>query len=193
MNKSGSEELHLPYGIRVLRAYDDLKIVVLDENDETEDRDDNGDEYVLEFQSDKAEEASSCDDMRIKNGSFFSYNGTDYRARLYEIPDGKAQDFISKVPRLPYTKWFDYDKILSCPTFRFRKPGDYIVVDRQGHKKSLKKFMTDAKIPEKSRNSVVLLADGDNIMWAIGHRSSCAYEISENTKHILEIDALSVN
>lgn len=193
MNKSGSEELHLPYGIRVLRAYDDLKIVIFDENDETEDRDDNGDEYVLEFQSDKAEEAPSCDDMRIKNESFFSYNGTDYRARLYEIPDGKAQDFISKVPRLPYTKWFDYDKILSCPTFRFRKPGDYIVVDRQGHKKSLKKFMTDAKIPEKSRNSVVLLADGDNIMWAIGHRSSCAYEISENTKHILEIDALSVN
>ena len=82
-----------------------------DENDETEDRDDNGDEYVLEFQSDKAEEASSCDDMRIENESFFSYNGTDYRARLYEIPDGKAQDFISKVPRLPYTKWFDYDKI----------------------------------------------------------------------------------
>ena len=74
-----------------------------------------------------------------------------------------------------------------------RKPGDYIVVDRQGHGKSLKKFMTDAKIPEKSRNSVILLADGDNIMWAIGHRSSCAYEISESTKHILEIDALSVN
>ena len=94
---------------------------------------------------------------------------------------------------MPYTKWFDYDKILSCPTFRFRRVGDYIVIDKEGHKKSLKKFMTDAKIPENKRNSVILMADGDSIMWVLGYRTSCAYEISASTKHILEIDALSVN
>lgn len=193
MNKDGSEELHLPYGIRVFREYDELRIAVCDSSDNDETSGEPSEEYVLEFSSDETSEPGPYTEMIMRKESLFSYNGTDFRARLYEIQGGIGGDFITKVPRLPYTKWFDYDKILSCPIFRLRKPGDYIVVDRQGHGKSLKKFMTDAKIPEKSRNSVILLADGDNIMWAIGHRSSCAYEISESTKHILEIDALSVN
>ena len=53
--------------------------------------------------------------------------------------------------------------------------------------------MTDQKIPEKDRNSVIIMADGDNVMWIVGYRTSCAYEISGSTKHILEIDALSLN
>ena len=209
MNKNGSEELHLPYGIRVLRAYDELKIMIISGLDNVGGADNDGNisahitfdnkesEFILDLSGkevhEESKEALYGDALKIKKECSFSFGGTDFRARLYEIQGGNSKDFITKVPRLPYTKWFDYDKILSCPIFRFRKLGDYIVVDRQGHKKSFKKFMTDVKIPEKSRNSVIIMADGDSIMWAIGHRSSCAYEISASTKHILEVDALSVN
>ncbi len=177
MDKAGSKKLNLPYGIRLIRSYDELEIAlgrdaVIDD-----------DELVVDLEAiNKAD-----------NGYIFSFNNTDFRARIIEIQEDDTEDFISKVPRLPYTKWFDYDKILSCPTFRFRRVGDYIVIDKEGHKKSLKKFMTDAKIPENKRNSVILMADGDSIMWVLGYRTSCAYEISASTKHILEIDALSVN
>lgn len=177
MDKAGSKKLNLPYGIRLIRSYDELEIAlgrdaVIDD-----------DELVGDLEAiNKAD-----------NGYIFSFNNTDFRARIIEIQEDDTEDFISKVPRLPYTKWFDYDKILSCPTFRFRRAGDYIVIDKEGHKKSLKKFMTDAKIPENKRNSVILMADGDSIMWVLGYRTSCAYEISASTKHILEIDALSVN
>jgi tRNA(Ile)-lysidine synthase len=176
MDKAGSKKLNLPYGIRLIRSYDELEIAlgrdaVIDD-----------DELVVDLEAiNKAD-----------NGYIFSFNNTDFRARIIEIQEDDTEDFISKVPRLPYTKWFDYDKILSCPTFRFRRAGDYIVIDKEGHKKSLKKFMTDAKIPENKRNSVILMADGDSIMWVLGYRTSCAYEISASTKHILEIDALSV-
>lgn len=183
MNQSGSEEIHLPYGIRILRAYDELRIAT---NNNAP-----ADKQVIDPDAEQIIELRSDDNITIPRE--ISFACTDFRVRIIEIPDGDAEDFLAKVPRIPYTKWFDYDKILSCPIFRFRKPGDYIVIDQKGHKKSLKKFMTDQKIPEKDRNSVIIMADGDNVMWIVGYRTSCAYEISGSTKHILEIDALSLN
>lgn len=177
MDRAGSKKLDLPYGIRLTRSYDELEISI------------GASTSIADSEQATALEAISKSD----NGYIFSVNNTDFRARIIEIKGDRAEDFISKVPRLPYTKWFDYDKILSCPTFRFRRAGDYIVIDKEGHKKSLKKFMTDAKIPENKRNSIILMADGDSIMWVVGYRTSCGYEISASTKHILEIDALSVN
>ena len=197
MNKNGSEELHLPYGLRVLRQYDELIISKSGSKDKAPvTKNSNITKSAINNDDTEKSDASFEYVLELKEGTdtlSFSYNGTDFRVRMIEIPDGKIEDFLTKVPRIPYTKWFDYDKILLCPIFRFRKSGDNIVVDRKGHKKSLKKFMTDVKIPEKTRDSVILMADGDSIMWVVGYRTSCAYEISESTRHILEIDALSVN
>ena len=181
MNRNGSEEIHLPYGIRILRSYDKLQIKILDD--------------VNQSPADTRDESVIIDSQELQKGRTYSfeYGGYNFKARLISVPSGQIEDFLLKVPRLPYTKWFDYDKILSCPTFRFRKTGDHIIVDKRGHGKSLKKFMIDEKIPEKSRDSIVVMADADDIIWVIGYRISCAYEISDRTKHILEIDALSVN
>lgn len=88
----------------------------------------------------------------------------------------------------PYTKWFDYDIIKNSPILRHRRPGDYITVDGQGSRQKLKKFFINEKIPKEKRDSVWLIADGEEIMWIVGYRQNKAYQITDKTRNIMEIE-----
>lgn len=91
------------------------------------------------------------------------------------------------IPQDNYTKWFDYDKISSAVVLRTRQPGDYIIINKEMQKKSLKDYMINEKIPKDKRDSILLLADGSHIMWIIGGRISEYYKVSKNTKRVLEV------
>ena len=84
-----------------------------------------------------------------------------------------------------YTKCFDYDKIKNAVQLRTRREGDYMQIDAKGGKKKLKSIFIDKKIPQKDRNRIPLLTDGNHIMWILGSRISEAYKISESTKTML--------
>ena len=99
----------------------------------------------------------------------------------------EKKEEIVKIPKKKYTKWFDYDKIENSLLLRRRCPGDYFVVDALGREQKLKKYFINEKIPAKERERVLLLADGQHILWMIGYRISEAYKVTENTKRILEI------
>lgn len=71
-----------------------------------------------------------------------------------------------------YTKYFNYDKINSNVCFRKRMPGDALVIDSAGSKKKLKKEFIDRKIPERLRDSCLIMAEGSNCLWAVGVRQS---------------------
>ncbi len=86
-----------------------------------------------------------------------------------------------------YTKWLDCDKIGNNLFIRTRRPGDYIVINRQGGKKKLKEYFIEEKIPAEQRDHILLLAQGSEILWVIGHRISEAYKVSSETMRILEI------
>ena len=92
-----------------------------------------------------------------------------------------------------YTRWRDCDKIGNNLFIRTRRPGDYIVVNRQGGKKKLKEYLIEEKIPAAQRDHVLLLAQGSEILWVIGHRISEAYRVSPETKRILEIRRMGEN
>lgn len=95
-----------------------------------------------------------------------------------------------KVPRNEYTKWFDCDKILEPPVFRFRQTGDYLsLADGRGATihKSLKDYMINEKIPREDRDRTPLLAEGKHILWLTGYRISEYYKVRENTKRILQV------
>ena len=55
-----------------------------------------------------------------------------------------------------------------------------------GHKK-LKDYLIDSKIPQNQRDSLVLLAEGKEIIWVVGMRISEAYKITQDTKRILSM------
>ncbi len=98
--------------------------------------------------------------------------------------DGKEE----KIPRNPYTKWFDYDKIKISLQIRGRKTGDYLQIGKNGGHKSIQDYMVNEKIPAKERDSVLLLADGSHIVWVIGRRISEAYKVTKETKRVLVLE-----
>ena len=90
-----------------------------------------------------------------------------------------------EIPINRYTKWFDYDKIKDSLSVRTRENGDFITLDGQGHRKLLKRWMIDEKIPREEREQILLLADGSHILWIMGYRISDNYKVTDTTKRVL--------
>ncbi len=93
-----------------------------------------------------------------------------------------------KIPENRYTKWFDYDKIKGTLSVRTRKTGDYITL-KGGKRKTVKAYMIDEKIPRQERDRIMLLAEGDHILWIVGYRISEYYKVTETTRQILQVQA----
>ena len=86
-----------------------------------------------------------------------------------------------------HTNCFDYDIIKHDLCVRTRRPGDYIVIDREGRKQKLKSYLINEKIPASERGEILLIADGSHILWVVGHRLSLCGRPDEHTKRILQI------
>ena len=81
----------------------------------------------------------------------------------------------------------DYDTISSIAVFRNRSSGDYISPKGRNITKPLRKLMSELKIPAEKRDKMILLADGNNILWAekIGVSEMCS--IKSTTQKVLII------
>lgn len=90
-------------------------------------------------------------------------------------------------PKKKCTKWIDYDKIKTCLLFRTRETGDYFTIDHKEHRKKLKSYFINEKVPADCRDKIILAADGSHIVWALGYRISEHYKVTDNTRRILEI------
>ncbi len=90
-------------------------------------------------------------------------------------------------PKSIYTKWFDYDIITSAVTIRHRTTGDYITINKEGRTQTLKQFFINQKIPADKRDEIWLVADGHHILWVVGYRQNQFYQITEETRQVLEI------
>ena len=91
------------------------------------------------------------------------------------------------IPSNLYTKWFDYDKIEQPLILRNRCKGDYLIINEDGGRKSIKQYMIDEKIPKENRDQILLLADGSHVLWVVGKRISYYYKVQESTKKIIEV------
>ncbi len=106
----------------------------------------------------------------------------------YTVNSRILRDFDKdKIPTGLYTKWFDYDKICEAFTVRTRRPGDYITINRDLCRQSLKDYLINEKIPADLRENIPLLADGSHIMWVVGHRISEYYKVTQQTVQVLEV------
>ncbi len=92
----------------------------------------------------------------------------------------------ASIPNKTYTKWFDYDKINNCPIVRTRHSGDYFYYS-DAHRKKLKDYFVNEKVPVGMRNRILVIADGNHIIWIPGYRISAFYKVTEETKQVLEV------
>lgn len=91
------------------------------------------------------------------------------------------------VPKKEYTKWFDYDIIKNGVVVRGRLAGDRIALYSDGRSKKLKDFLVNEKVPSAKRDDVLLIAEDSEILWAVGLRQSSRYQLTEQTRQVLEI------
>ena len=161
MDMQTGRAIDLPYGILALRTYDGVMLSKKAEND--------------------AGDIREGSVKLVINGST-EFGGYIFETRLFDADGARGG-----IPKKKYTKWFDYDKLSNNLDLRYRKSGDHIVVDSEGHRKKLKRYFTDEKIPKEKRDSMVCLAHGSCIVWVIGGRISEDCKVDETTVHILEV------
>lgn len=101
--------------------------------------------------------------------------------------DISEKDKAKEIPQKSYTKLIDYDIIKHGLSVRTRQSGDYLAVNEEGKCQKLKSWFINEKIPRGLRDEMLLVADGHHIVWIPGRRMSCACQISNRTKRILEI------
>ncbi len=153
--------LDLPYGLKVIRSYDTL-IMTKDHV-----RSGPGAEEIFEVQ---------------------------VPGRIV-LPDGKVLVFstfkrsriMSEIPVNQCTKWFDYAKMMDGFVVRHKLPGDYLIIDSDGHKKLLKKWLKDEKIPAARREALWVIACGSHIVWILGYRISAYYKVEQSADQVLSI------
>ena len=163
--------INLPYGVTAVREYDRLIL----------------EKAVSETMSDKAQENIS-DAIRecVATGNAQQLAlGADNES--LQISVHKFAGNMNEIPKKTYTKWFDYDKIKDGLVVRKRKSGDYLVTDSAGHTKKLKEYFINEKVPLSKRDSIWLLAIGQEIVWVVGGRISEKYKVLEDSKTIIEI------
>lgn len=96
------------------------------------------------------------------------------------------------IPKNRCTKWFDYDKIKNTIFLRYRKQGDFLVINSKGNAKTIKSLFIDEKIPRERRDQIPMLCDGSHVMWVLGSRISEEYKITEQSKKILVVTMMEV-
>lgn len=164
LQKDGNVSIDLPYGLKIRKEYG--KLFFLQNK-----KDKMAQEELLIF-DEKKEIPALCINvpgLGIVDISTFSYE--------------KNMAF----PRKTYTKWFDYDKISSNISFRTRKTGDFLLINPNMDRKSLKEYMINEKISASERNELYLLADESHIIWIPGYRISEYYKVNDKTKKIIQM------
>ncbi len=184
LSKEVGKSISLPYA-SVVRGYETLRYLPEDSMEQscetrrgpltvsTED----------EIPQYRFEEAVTFPALEMGQRMELSFDGYQVKLELVE----RNPEESPKIKEMTYTKCFDYDKIQDIIQFRNRCTGDRIAVMKHGSKK-LKDYLIDAKIPREWRDHLILLSDGQNIMWIVGDRMSEKYKVDNHTKRIIKIE-----
>lgn len=174
---NGHGSLSLPYGILARRNYSEFEMTIEDAH--LADIPETGAETGIDLIS----------LLNEKGGQKIIINLPGLGVAEIEILEYNGK---TSYPNASYTKWFDYDRIQTA-VFRRRLPEDVIILDNKDglFSKKLGKYMTDEKIPPKKRDTMQILAEGNQIIWVPGYRIGSNYKVSSETKSILVINILS--
>jgi len=92
-----------------------------------------------------------------------------------------------KAQKSEFVEWFDLDKLKVPLVVRFRRAGDRFWPLGLAGEKRIGKFLTAAKIPQKLREKVLIVADSEKIIWLWPIRISEQVKITDGTRNILQM------
>lgn len=83
---------------------------------------------------------------------------------------------------------FDYDKIIGKAVFRSRAAGDKITLKKRRCTKTLKKLFNELSVAPEIRDSVIVLADDEGVVFAEGIGVDARCEIGPQTRRAVKIE-----
>ena len=158
------KEVHLPLGLVVRKDYHMMVLSVQER-----------------LESAQQTKAMFCIDL-IEGKQYIKEAGLTIE--LCKIPVKRINQNKENI----YTKYIDYGKIKNGLQIRTQRSLDYIRL-KSGSKK-LKKLFTDDKISKARRDTLPLIADGNEIVWVVGNRLNYDYYVTQHTDEVLEIKIL---
>lgn len=163
LEKQVGKKVNLPYQLEAERTYEGIRIQKAKES-------------IVENMLQKVWEIVPGETLEIPE------YGYRIQTRILEENFGSQE-----IPQKMYTKWLDYDKIKGSMLLRTRREKDYFVINTQGGRKKLKKYLIEEKIPREQRDKLLLLADETHLIWAVGYHIGEDVKVTEHTRRILEI------
>ncbi len=91
-----------------------------------------------------------------------------------------------------FTEHFDFDKLKLPLVVRYREVGDRFWPLGLAGEKKVGKFLTAEKVPQQIRKKVLIVADGEKIIWVWPIRISEQVKITGETRKILQLKTTSV-
>src|SRR6056297_50172 len=123
--------------------------------------------------------------LEIGETLYVEETGNSIRIEKMPLPENIAEKFD------PWTVFIDAGKVANKSlSVRNRRRGDRFSPLGMNGTKKLKDFMIDMKIDKTKRDSVLLICDGDEIVWVAGHRMSGIYKVDSGTENVLKITIL---
>ena len=168
--QQSGRKINLPYGIIAEKSFGEVILFAGRCDDEKEEI------HITQKELEALSATGAQKTIRLSaDGSYVTLCIHDFNGKMDEIP------------KKPYTKWFDYDKMKKGFEIRTRKAGDYIIVDDEGHHKKLKQVFTGDKIPAQQRAGLWLIAHESLVHAIIGYRSGCSALVTPQTGKVLKI------
>ena len=170
LSLENGKQVSLPYEMNAVRAYD-----------------------VIQLKKRDCEEKKEEISVIIKGAGQYNipYTGEIFQVTIENKWENNKKNV--NIEEKTYTKCFDYDKIENDLVIRTRKSGDYLVIDKEGHKQSLKSFFINEKVERDLREQILLVADGSHILWIVGYRNSEFSKVNNETKRVLKIQRIGGN
>lgn len=159
VSQQTGRQLDLPYDLLVLRTYEGL--------------------IITKSEPAEALDVNECYSLEVP-GELVLPDG-----KILLLSTFKRKVAMAEIPVNECTKWFDYAKMKNGLVVRHKLPGDYLTIDSKGHKKLLKKWLKDEKIPAARRETLWVIACDSHIVWIPGYRISDHYKVDKDTEHII--------
>ena len=142
MEAQSGKQTDLPYGLYASREYDGIEIKKKDIN-KTSNEDNNINDEQIVIDRKQLEKIMSGEKVNI------------------ELDDNKILQIsainkktLQNIPQKKYTKLFDYDKIKGNVIVRKRMQGDFLTINEQNQRKTLKSYFVDKKIPREMLENI---------------------------------------
>jgi len=106
-------------------------------------------------------------------------------ASILEVRPAILEEF--KADKNSFVEWFDLEKLRPPLTVRLRKAGDKFVPLGLAEQKKVGRFLTDAKVPRKIREKILVVEDSEKIIWVWPVRMSQQAAVSPDTRNVLQL------